>query len=156
MKAAPQSSPCHAELPLTPTRYRSKTAVVWLAILAGSFGLHRFYLRGLRDPVGWLLPLPTLAGLLGLRRLELLGQDDRLAWWLAPWLGLSLSAAMLAAIIYALTPDERWDSERNPGHPPRTTRWGPVLGAVLALALGATALISAIAFTFQKVFESAL
>jgi len=136
-------------------RYRSKTIAVWLAVLVGSLGIHRFYLHGRRDLVGWMFPLPTLAGLLGLQRLDLLGQDDRLVWWLAPWLGLSIGAAMLMAIIYALTPDERWDAERNPGHPVRPTRWGPVLGAIVALALGTTALVSSIAVTFQKLFESA-
>lgn len=140
---------------MTGGRYRAKTIAVWLAVLTGSIGLHRFYLGGWRDLGGWLFPLPTLVGLLGLLRLDQLGQDDRLAWWLAPWLGLSVAAAMLMAIIYALTPDERWDAERNPGHPPRRTAWGPVLGAIVALAFGATALVSSIAVTFQKLFESA-
>ncbi len=140
--------------PSTPARrYRSKTIAVWLAVLGGTLGLHRFYLNGWRDPIGWVHPLPTLAGLVGLLRLDRLGQDDRLAWALLPLLGLSISAAMLMAIVHGLTPDARWDARRNPGLAPRETRWGPVLGAVLALLLGATAFMSAIAFGLQRLFE---
>ncbi len=138
------------------TRRPSKTLAVWLAVLAGAFGAHRFYLYGWRDVVAWLFPWPTLAGLAGLRRMEVFGQDDRAAWWLAPWLGLSISAAMLFAIVYALTPDERWAARHHPDHPPRPTRWGPVLGAVVALFIGATALMSSIAFGMQKIFEALL
>lgn len=137
-------------------RYRSKTVAVWLAIVGGVFGLHRFYVHGARDWLGWLLPWPTLAGLAGLQRMSAFGQDDRVAWLLIPWLGVSVTTAMLGAILHALTPDERWDAERNPGHAPRDTRWGPVLGAVLALLVGAAAMMSTVAFGFQKLFEAML
>ena len=42
--------------------------VAWLAVLFGSLGLHRFYLHGLRDPWGWLHPLPTFLGVMGIQR----------------------------------------------------------------------------------------
>ena len=66
---------------------KSKTAATWLAFLGGGLGLHRFYLFGLRDRIGWLLPIPTLLGLYGIRRVLQNGQDvnlsqiqDGLAW----------------------------------------------------------------------------
>ncbi len=59
---------------------RSKTLATWLAFVAGSLGLHRFYLHGLRDGWGWLHVPPTLLGLYGVERMLELGQDDRLAW----------------------------------------------------------------------------
>lgn len=130
---------------------RDKTVATWLAVFGGALGLHRFYLHGPRDWVGWLHPLPTLAGLAGVVRMDNLGQDDRVAWLLIPLLGLSISAAMLAAIVYALTPDERWATRH--GQPSRATRWGPVLGAVTALLLGAGVLMATIAFGVQKFFE---
>lgn len=130
---------------------RDKTVATWLAVLGGALGLHRFYLHGPRDWVGWLHPLPTLAGLAGVVRMDNLGQDDRIAWLLIPLLGLSISAAMLAAIVFALTPDERWATHH--GQPSRATRWGPVLGAVTALFLGAGVLMATIAFGVQKFFE---
>ena len=42
---------------------RSKTLAAWLAFVGGPLGLHRFYLYGLGDMGGWLLPIPTAMGL---------------------------------------------------------------------------------------------
>jgi hypothetical protein len=41
---------------------KNKTLAAWLAFLGGPLGLHRFYLHGLGDPWGWLLPIPTALG----------------------------------------------------------------------------------------------
>lgn len=135
------------------SRYRSKTIATWLAVLFGAFGVHRFYLRGWRDWQGWAYPLPTLLGLAGVQRMRAFGQDDRVAWVLIPILGLALSAAMLSAIVYGLTPDETWDRRHNPQAPGRRTSWGPVLGAIVALLVGATALMGTVAFGGQRFFE---
>ena len=136
--------------------YRSKTLATWIAVIGGSLGLHRFYLRGLRDPWGWLHAPPTLIGLYGVQRMEQFGQDDMLAWALIPLLGLMVAGAMLAAIVYGLTPDEKWDARHNPGQPAHPTRWGPVFGVMLALLVGGIATMSTAAFGFQKLFESRL
>ncbi len=134
--------------------YRSKTVAAWLAVLFGTLGLHRMYLRGLSDRWAWLHPLPTGLGLIGLHRHLTLGQDDRLAWLLLPLLGLSISAAMLTAIVWALTPDERWDLRHNPGRAGHATGWGPVLAAIVALLLGGGILMGTIAYSGQRFFES--
>jgi hypothetical protein len=76
-----------------------------------------------------------------------------LSWLLVPLLGGMLSISMLAAIVSALTPDARGDERHNPGQPPRPTRWGPVLGAVLALMIGGIVLMGTIAFAGQRFFE---
>lgn len=130
---------------------RDKTVATWLAVLGGAFGLHRFYLHGWRDAVGWLYPLPALAGLAGVVRMNNLGQDDRVAWVLIPLLGLAISAGMLSAIVYGLTPDEKWAARH--GGPVRATRWGPVLGVIAALMVGAGVLMGTVAFGVQKFFE---
>ena len=135
------------------TTYRSKTASTWTALLGGALGLHRFYLYGARDWLAWLHLLPTLAGLVGVQRLRALGQDDHVAWALIPLLGVMLSAAMLTAIVYGLTPDEKWDARHNPGQPGRRTAWGPVFGVVLALLVGGIVLMGTVAFGGQKFFE---
>ena len=143
-------------LPAAPAsghRYRSKTAATWIALGAGALGGLRFYLHGARDALGWLHWPPTLLGLWGAWRMQTLGQDDRLASLLVPLLGLMLSIAMLSAIVTALTPDERWDARHNAGHPGRATRWGPVLGAIVALMVGGIVLMGTIAFTGQRFFE---
>ena len=36
---------------------KSKTLAAWLAFLGGPIGLHRFYLHGLGDKWGWLMPV---------------------------------------------------------------------------------------------------
>jgi hypothetical protein len=133
--------------------YKSKTLATWLALVGGGFGLHRFYLHGLSDRIGWLHPWPTLAGILGVHRMLALGQDDHLSWLLMPLLGLMVAQAMLCAIRYGLTPDERWDTQRNPGAPVHATRWAPVIGAIVALMIGAAVLMATIAFSFQRYFE---
>lgn len=133
---------------------KSKTLATWIALLGGALGLHRFYLYGLRDAWGWLHAPLTGLGLLGIQRVQQFGQDDRAAWFLMPWLGLSLSAAMLAAIVYGLTPDDKWDARHNaggPGTPP--SGWAVVIGVVLSLLVGATVLISTIAFSVQRLTE---
>lgn len=134
-------------------RYRSKTLATWLAVMGGTLGLHRLYLKGVKDPLGWLHLPPTLLGLAGVIRMRQLGQDDQLAWVLIPVLGLMISFGMLCAILYGLTPDEKWDATRNPGHEPTRTAWGPVLGVIAALLVGAAILMGTIAFSIQKLFE---
>lgn len=151
MTATPAPSPGPAHAP-----YRSKTLATWLAVIGGTLGLHRLYLRGARDVLAWLHLPPTVLGLLGVWRMREFGQDDRLSWLLIPLLGLMVAQAMLCAILAALTPDERWNARHNPGQPGRATGWGPVLGAIAALMLGAGVLMGTIAFAGQKFFEWSL
>lgn len=134
--------------------YKSKTLATWIALIGGSLGLHRFYLHGFRDPWGWLFAWPTLLGLYGVQRMRELGQDDHLAWALIPLLGLMLAGTMLVAIVYGLMPDEKWDARHNPGGPPGPRAgWGAVIGAIVALMLGATVLMATVAFSGQRYFE---
>ena len=133
--------------------YKSKTWAAWLAVLGGTVGLHRLYLRDWTDKLAWAHWLPALAGAVGVLRMRDLGQDDRLAWLLIPILGLMIAQGMLHAIVYGLTPDERWDARHNPGQEGQTTRWGPILAVILALLIGATVLMGTIAFGGQKFFE---
>jgi hypothetical protein len=130
---------------------RDKTVATWLALGLGAFGAHRFYLRGVRDVCAWLHPWPTLAGLWGVQRVQSLGQDDRLSWLLLPLLGLMVAQACLFAIVYGLTPDASWAERWR--QPLVQTRWGPVLGVIAALMLGATALMATVAFAGQRFFE---
>lgn len=136
------------------TTVKHKAVATWLALCVGMFGLHRFYLYGFKDRWGWLFPLPTLLGLAGVQRMNLLGQDDRVAWLLIPLLGLSLVAALLSGIVYGLTPDERWNAHHNPARPAAPGGWGTVIGVVLCVLLGGIVLMSTLAFSAQRYFES--
>ena len=157
MSASPAPTPS-SHPPDTPTArprgHKSKTLATWLALVGGSLGLHRFYLSGWRDVWGWLYPLPTLLGLAGVQRMRAFGQDDQVAWLLIPLLGLALSAAMLSAIVYGLTSDERWRARHNPGEEePEASGWGAVIGVMIALLVGAGVLMATIAFSGQRYFE---
>ena len=135
--------------------YRSKTLATWVAFIGGALGLHRFYLHGLKDVWGWLLPVPTLIGLYGVQRMRHLGMDDHLAWLLVPVLGLVLATVMITAIVYGLTPDEAWNARFNPTGPQHQTGWSTIVGVVLSLVIGAGVLMATIAFSAQRYFEYA-
>lgn len=137
---------------------KNKTLATWLTFVLGPFGLHRFYLYGWGDWLGWLLPVPTLIGLYGVQRMRLLGVDDRLSWFLTPMLGITIAACALTAIVYGLTSKEAWNAKSNPGSstddPAGNTNWFTIIAVVFALMVGASALMASIAYGFQRYFES--
>jgi hypothetical protein len=141
--------------------YKSKTLATWVTLLGGPLGLHRFYLYGINDVWGWLHPLPTLVGIWGINRVLDFGQDDQLSWLLIPVLGFMVAGTMLQAIVYGLMPDEKWHARFNRGLVAQgqggpalpASGWGAVLGVILALLVGATVLMSTIAFSGQRYFE---
>jgi hypothetical protein len=136
---------------------KNKTLAAWLALVGGPLGLHRFYLRGLGDMLGWLLPIPTALGVYGLERVQQYGQDDVLSWLLVPLLGFTFAACCLTAILYGLMPREKWNARFNPGAPedaePGGTRWATIFAIIAALMIGAGVLMASIAFSFQRYFE---
>lgn len=137
---------------MTPQR-KSKTLATWVAVIFGSLGLHRFYLHGLRDPWGWIYPLPTFLGFYGVQRVQQYGQDDQLSWILIPLLGCTIAGGMMMAIIYGLTSDEKWDARFNPAGPASRSGWLAIIGVIVALMVGAGALMATIAFSSQRFFE---
>ena len=120
-------------------------------------GLHRFYLYGLTDMLAWLLPIPTALGFYGLERVQQFGQDDTLSWMLIPLLGFTIAGCAMNAIVYGLTPIEKWNAKFNPQAdaltPSGRTQWGTIIGIVVALLLGTTVLMSSLVFSFQRYFE---
>lgn len=132
---------------------KSKTLATWIALLGGTLGLHRFYLHGFRDVWGWLYIWPTLLGWHGVQRMRDLGADDQVAWVLLPIFGSMIVIAMFTAIVYGLTPDDAWNRRFNPSTTAQHSGWGAVIGVIIALAIGATALMATIAFSAQRLFE---
>ena len=136
---------------------KNKTVAAWLAFVAGPFGLHRFYLHGLGDMLGWLLPIPTALGLYGIERARMFGLDDGLSWVLIPLVGFTFAGCALTAIVYGLTTPEKWNARFNAGAPadaaPGQTGWITIGAVVLALFFGTTVLMSSIVFSFQRYFE---
>jgi hypothetical protein len=138
-------------------RTRNKTIATWLAFLGGPLGLHRFYLRGLGDWLGWLLPIPTALGIYGIERVQQYGQDDQWSWLLIPLLGFTFAACALTAIVYGLMTPERWNARFNPQAAadalPGRTNWLTVTGTAGSLLIGTTVLMATIAFSFQRYYE---
>jgi hypothetical protein len=138
-------------------RPRNKTLTVWLAVLGGSMGLHRFYLRGLGDWIGWLHPIAAGLGWWGVERVQELGQDDKLAWVLIPFLGASIATSCLAGIVYALSDRAKWNGWFNPGLDAESvaggTNWLTMGALVLALLVGTIAFMGSLAFGIQRYFE---
>ncbi len=138
-------------------RTKNKTWAAALAAVGGSMGLHRFYLHGLGDMWAWCFPIPSALGWWGVERMRLLGQDDMLSWALIPLLGLSLTVGCLMAVVYALTPMERWNQRHNPTLPDTTpagqTHALTIGVLVFAMLAGTIAFMGSLAFSVQKVFE---
>ena len=136
---------------------KNKTLAAWLAFVGGPLGLHRFYLHGLGDVLGWLHPIPTALGLYGIERVLTYGVDDSWSWVLIPLLGFNIAACALTAIVYGLSSPEKWNARHNPqvaaDAPAGHTSWTTIGAVVCALLVGTTVLMSSIAFSFQRYFE---
>lgn len=137
---------------------KNKTVAAWLALVGGPLGLHRFYLKGGGDVLGWLLPIPTILGVYGIVRVQQFGLDDRWSWLLIPPMGFVVAGCALTAIIYGLMTPQRWNGKFNPSlHEEDSageTNWLTVGVLVLSLLLGTGVLMSSIAFSLQRYFEA--
>lgn len=136
---------------------KNKTLAAWLTFVGGPLGLHRFYLRGMGDMLGWLLPLPTALGLYGIERVQQNGMDDQWSWVLIPLLGFTIAGCALNAIVYGLMTPEKWNARFNPSaiadSPAGRTNWFTIGAIALSLLVGTTVLMSSIVFSFQRYFE---
>jgi hypothetical protein len=135
---------------------KNKTVATWLAFLLGQTGIHRIYLYGINDLWAWVHPLVAAIGWYGVYRVREFGQDDQVAWLLVPVLGFLLAATALSAIYYGLSSMEKWNAAHNPQQldaPAGQTNWLVIIAVSLSLLMGATVLMSSIAFSFQRYFE---
>ncbi|CAN5898953.1 hypothetical protein BH11PSE13_BH11PSE13_01340 [soil metagenome] len=136
---------------------KNKTLAAWLTFVGGPLGLHRFYLRGFGDMLGWLLPIPTALGIYGIERARLYGLDDLWSWLLIPLIGFTIAGCALTAIIYGLMTPEKWNGRFNVGAAPDAvpgrTGWLTIGAIVVSLLIGTTVLMSSIVFSFQRYFE---
>jgi len=129
--------------------FRVKAVAGLLALLAGALGAHRLYL-GAR--LWWIYPLIALPPLGWAMQAQ--------EWFREP--GFFIAAvvqvvAMVEAIVFCLTPDERWDARWNPGSGQRSASgWAAVLVAIAALILGAILLMSVMAIALEGYFASRL
>ncbi|VVE04681.1 membrane protein [Pandoraea eparura] len=135
--------------------YKSKTLTAGLAMLFGTLGLHRFYLYGPRDRFGWAHIVGSACGVAGWGLLVTSDLQSPAGWGLTILGGISLFSAFLAAIVYGLRPDERWDAQFN-ADTQRKSRsgWIAVIIVSLSLFVGAMLLMVGLAVAFQTYFET--
>ncbi|MDE1183617.1 NINE protein [Paraburkholderia sp.] len=140
---------------LSSVRFRSKTITAALAFFFGSLGAHRFYLHGPRDVFGWAHIVGTLIGIPGVLLLIATERASIAGWVLVMPGAISLLAAFLAAIVYGLRPDEKWDAQFN-ADTGRTSRsgWTVIFVVIFSLLIGAFLLMTGLALSFQTYFES--
>jgi TM2 domain-containing membrane protein YozV len=128
--------------------HKNKTIATLLALAFGGMGMHRFYLRGLQDRWGW-LHLSAVPVSLGLAAADS-------GWpviFTAGPLIVSILVGFLEALVLGLTPDDKWDLEHNRDSGYQSSSgWQLALLLVLTLGVGATALIAALARTFDILF----
>jgi hypothetical protein len=136
---------------------KNKTIAVWATLIGGTIGLQRIYLTGRFDGWARLAIVPSALGLYGVYRARTLGLDDTLSWVLIPFFGFSFSACAIAGLRYGLMTAPEWNKRFNPGAddeaPSGQSQWLTVLGLASTLFIGATVLISTLAFCFQRYFE---
>lgn len=136
---------------------KNKTVAAWLSFVGGPLGLHRFYLKGPGDLLGWALPIPTALGLYGVSRIQQFGVDDAWSWVLLPLLGFTIAGCALTAIVYGLMTPEKWNLKFNQqaksDAPSGNTNWFTIGAMVMAMAVGSTALMFSIVYSFQGYFE---
>ena len=137
---------------------KNKTLATWLSLVGGTFGLQRFYIYGKSDWLAWVLPWPTLLGWYGFERAQDFGVDDPLSWLLLPLLGITIASGALHAIYWGLMSAAKWNNAYNPAAETESssgqTNWLTVGALVLSLMIGTTAMLSSLAYGFQRYFES--
>lgn len=106
--------------------HKNKTFATFLASLLGGIGAHRFYLHG---------------------------RTDRWAWLHVVLFPFSVFAGFIEALMIGLTPDEKWDERHNRESGRKSNSgWLLIILLVLTFGGGATAVIAALARTFDLLF----
>ncbi|MET5116996.1 hypothetical protein AAHH79_44100, partial [Burkholderia pseudomallei] len=68
---------------------------------------------------------------------------------------ISLLAAFLAALVYGLRPDDKWDAQFNASRGRHSrSGWGVVFVVIFSRLIGAFLLMTGLALAFQTYFES--
>jgi TM2 domain-containing membrane protein YozV len=134
------------------TQHKNKTIAALLALIGGTLGLHRFYLKGCRDKWAWLHAISVPIALL----IYSFTQDVHPFFTAIPVL-ISMLIGFLVCLVIGTTPDEKWDVQYNSTSAQKTsTSWLIVPILVVALGIGASALIAVIARTFDLLFTGGL
>ena len=119
------------------SKHKNKTLAAFLSLVLGSFGAHRFYLYGKRDPIAHLhfasLPISYLLSKL------YFNLDPFITF--APWT-ISLLMGFVTCLVLGLKSDEKWDARFNAASGETSdTSWPLALIVVTAVACAAITLL---------------
>lgn len=129
-------------------RHKNKTLAAFLAVFFGGFGLHRFYLHGMKDFSGWVHFATAPLSLL----LVLFRPEQQLLFTAMPFI-LSVLAGVLGALVIGLTADEKWDAQYNQSSGRTSSSgWILVILLVLSFGFGAVGAIALLARSFDLLF----
>jgi TM2 domain-containing membrane protein YozV len=132
----------------SPAHHKNKTVATALAFLLGGVGAHRFYLQGSVDRLGIL----HVCSLLLMGMVYGIGRAPNPFYVLLPLI-VSCIVGWIEALVLGLMPDARWDARYNEGSGRSSqSGWPVVLLLVLAMLVGATVLIAAIARLFDLLY----
>jgi hypothetical protein len=123
--------------------HKHKTFATLLASVAGSTGVHRFYLYGKHDRWAWLYLgfLSVYAAWIAYATFTSQIASSVLAWFPLPVL-----VAFVEALVLGLTPDDKWDTRHNRSSLQQSNSgWPLVLVLVLTLAIGFVTMVSCLA-----------
>ncbi|AKZ64162.1 membrane protein [Herbaspirillum hiltneri N3] len=129
-------------------QHKNKTFTTFLAAVFGGIGIHRFYMAGRKDPIGW-LHLATLP----VSALLIWTFSNSQPLFMGMLFALSVLCGFLEALVIGLTPDEKWDATRNPASGKKSeSHWVLALILVLTLGVGAMSVIALMARSFDLLF----
>jgi hypothetical protein len=137
-----------AYMPTIAPSHKNKTFATFLALVLGSIGVHRFYLRGALDRLGLLhlTCIPITGMVWGLAR------DENVFWHLLPLL-MSAIVAFIEALVLGVMPDKKFDTAFNPDSGKRTdSSWIIALLLVITMLFGTVILIGTISRLFDLLF----
>jgi len=128
--------------------HKNKTFAAFLAVFLGGLGLHRFYLQGGKDVIGW-MHFATAPLALAL----IFSRPEQPVMFTAMPFTLSILVGLIEALVIGLTADDKWDALYN-SHSGQQSHsgWVLVILLVLTLGAGATATIAVLARTFDLLF----
>jgi hypothetical protein len=82
-------------------------------------------------------------------------RTSMMGWLLAFPGAVSMLAAFLAALVYGLRPDDKWDAQFNTRTERRSrSGWTVIFVVIFSLLIGAFLLMTGLALSFQTYFES--
>lgn len=128
--------------------HKNKSFTTLLATVFGGLGLHRFYLRGLRDSWGWL----HLASVPAVGLVMTLAPDVNIYFQLLPLI-LSMLVGFLESLVLGLMSDEKWDATYNAGSGKQSeSTWPLAVLLVATLLIGTGSLIATLSRLFDLLY----